>query len=114
MAVTSKDVDAMVIRTHSNPSTDHLIGALQFSAMKPGGFVVNMARGEIIDEAALIEALRSGHIAGAELDVTEVKPPAQNNPLLDIHCIILSPNVSGGGSGEAASQRQAHVFEENL
>jgi len=114
MAMALKDADAMVVCTHSDPSTYHLIGAPEFSAMKPGGFVVNMARGEIIDEAALIEALRSGHIAGAGLDVTEVEPPAQNNPLWDMPCVILSPHVSGGGSGEAAYQRQAHVFEENL
>jgi phosphoglycerate dehydrogenase-like enzyme len=114
MAVALKQADALVICTHSDPSTYHLIGAPEFAAMKPGGFVVNMARGEIIDEAALIEALRSGHLAGAGLDVTEVEPPTAINPLWDMPSVILSPHVSGGGSGEAAYQRQADVFRENL
>jgi len=106
--------DALVICTNSDASTHHLIGAAELAAMKPGGFVVNMARGEIIDEPALIEALRSGHVAGAGLDVTEGEPPTKDNPLWDLPSVILSPHVSGGGSGEGAYQRQADLFRENL
>lgn len=106
--------DALVICTNSDASTFHLIGARELAAMKPGGFVVNMARGEIIDEAALIEALRSGHVAGAGLDVTENEPPSRDNPLWDLPTVTLSPHVSGGGSGEGAYRRQADLFAENL
>ena len=114
MAAALGQSDALVICTNSDPSTRHLVGAAQIASMKPGGFIVNMARGEIIDEAALIEALRSGHVAGAGLDVTEVEPPPKDNPLWDLPTVILSPHVSGGGSGEAAYQRQSKLFGENL
>ena len=73
-----------------------------------------MARGEIIDEPALVAALRSGHLAGAGLDVVDGEPPARDNPLFDIPTVILSPHVSGGGSGENAYQRQRALFAENL
>ena len=106
--------DALVICTNSDMSTHHLISARELAAMKPDGFVVNMARGEIIDEPALIEALQSGHVAGAGLDVTEGEPPAKDNPLWDLPSVILSPHVSGGGAGEGAYQRQADLFRENL
>ena len=106
--------DALVICTNSDASTHHLIRARELAAMKPGGFVVNMARGEIIEEPALVEALRSGHVAGAGLDVTEGEPPAKDNPLWDLPSVILSPHVSGGGAGKGAYQRQADLFRENL
>ena len=73
-----------------------------------------MARGEILDEAALVAALRSGHVAGAGLDVVDGEPPEPDNPLYDIPTVILSPHVSGGGSGEGAYQRQRALFAENL
>ena len=106
--------DALVICVNSDSSTRRLIGAREFAALKPGGFVVNMARGEVIDEPALVDALRSGHVAGAGLDVVDGEPPARDNPLFDIPNVILSPHVSGGGSGEGAYQRQRALFAENL
>jgi phosphoglycerate dehydrogenase-like enzyme len=106
--------DALVICANSDASTHHVIGAAELAAMKRGAFVVNMSRGELIDEPALIEALRAGHLGGAGLDVTEGEPPARDNPLWDLPNVILSPHVSGGGSGEAAYQRQAGLFVENL
>lgn len=106
--------DALVICTNSDPSTHHIIGARELAALKPGAFIVNMARGEIIDEPALIEALSNGSLGGAGLDVTEGEPPAKDNPLWDLPNVILSPHVSGGGSGEASYQRQAGLFMENL
>ena len=106
--------DALVICTNSDPSTHHIIGARELKALKAGAFVVNMARGEIIDEPALIQALGDGWLGGAGLDVTEGEPPAKDNPLWDLPNVILSPHVSGGGSGEAAYQRQAGLFVENL
>jgi D-2-hydroxyacid dehydrogenase (NADP+) len=106
--------DALMVCTNSEASSHHLIDAAAIAAMKPGGFVVNMARGEIIDEAALIEALRCGHVAGAGLDVTEGEPPSPSNPLWDMPTVILSPHVSGGGSGEGSYRRQKELFAENL
>ena len=114
IAVALAQSDALVICTNSDSSTYHLIGAAELAAMKPGAFIVNMARGEIINEKALIEALRIGQIAGAGLDVTEGEPPMVDNPLWDLPSVILSPHVSGGGSGEPAYQRQAELFRDNL
>jgi D-2-hydroxyacid dehydrogenase (NADP+) len=106
--------DALVICANSDPSTFHIIGEAELAALKRGAFVVNMARGELIDEPTLVEALRSGRLACAGLDVTEGEPPSRDNPLWDLPNVILSPHVSGGGSGEAAYHRQAGLFAENL
>ncbi len=106
--------DALVVCVNSESSTRRLVGARELAALKPGGFVVNMARGEILDEAALVAALRSGHVGGAGLDVVDGEPPEPDNPLFDIPTVILSPHVSGGGSGEGSYQRQRALFVENL
>ena len=76
----------------------HMIGAAEFAAMKPGALIVNVARGSIIDEAALIAALREGRIAGAGLDVVATEPMPAANPLWDMPNVIVSPHVAGQGS----------------
>ena len=105
--------DALVICANSDASTHHIIAAKELAALKPGAFIVNMSRGELIDEAALIEVLKSGHLGGAGLDVLDPEPPSRDNPLWDLPNVIISPHVSGGGSGEGAYQRQAGLFGEN-
>ena len=105
--------DALVICANSDASTHHIIAARELAAMRPGAFIVNMSRGELIDEAALIEALKSGHLGGAGLDVLDPEPPSRDNPLWDLPNVIISPHVSGGGSGEGSYQRQAGLFGEN-
>ena len=74
------------------PSTFHLVGAEQVGMMKPTAYIINAARGPIIDEAAMIEALKDGEIAGAGLDVFEQEPPAEDNPLFDMDNVIVSPH----------------------
>ena len=84
--------DFVVVHTSLFPSTFHLVGAEQFRMMKPTAYIINAARGPIIDEAAMIEALKDGEIAGAGLDVFEQEPPAEDNPLFVMDNVIVSPH----------------------
>ena len=76
------------------PSTRHLINADTLQQMRPDAVLVNAARGPIVDEAALIDALRRGVIAGAALDVFELEPPGES-PLLSMENVVVSPHIAG-------------------
>jgi D-3-phosphoglycerate dehydrogenase len=84
--------DFVVVCCLLNAETRHLIGAPQFAQMKPGGYFINVARGPIVDEAALIDALREHRIAGAALDVFETEPIDPTNPLLTMDNVIVTPH----------------------
>lgn len=86
--------DYLSVHAPHNEETDHAIDAAAFARMKPTAVVVNTARGPIIDEAALIAALRSGRIAGAGLDVLETEPPEPDNPLLAMENVLVTPHVA--------------------
>lgn len=94
-----KRSDFVVVHTSLFPSTFHLVGAEQFRLMKPTAFIINAARGPVIDEAAMIEALQKGEIAGAGLDVFEQEPPAPDNPLFAMENVILSPHNAALSDG---------------
>ncbi len=106
--------DAVILCTNSDRSSYHMIDAGALAAMKKGAVVVNVARGELIDESALIAALRAGHIGAAGLDVTQPEPPLPDSPLFDLPNVILSPHCAGGGSPRGTAGRQASLFAENL
>lgn len=95
-------VDALTLHCPLNEHTRHMIGAAELKLLKPGAFIVNTARGGIIDEQALAAALRAGHLGGAATDVLSVEPPVEGNPLLasDIPRLIVTPH-SAWGSREA-------------
>lgn len=84
--------DFVIVHTSLFPSTFHLVGAEQFRLMKKTAFLINASRGPVIDEAAMIEALNKGEIAGAGLDVFEQEPPAADNPLFRMDNVIVSPH----------------------
>jgi phosphoglycerate dehydrogenase-like enzyme len=77
------------------PRTHHMFGRDQFARMKPSAFFINTARGEIVDERALVEALAGGAIAGAGLDVFEQEPPVADNPLFKQKNVVLSAHLAG-------------------
>lgn len=94
-----KRADFVTLHTPLTKETRHLISAASLSTMKPSAIILNCARGGIIDEAALYEALRSGQLGGAGLDVYEVEPP-QDSPLRELQNVILTPHL--GASTEEA------------
>jgi len=86
--------DYLSVHAPHNEETEHAINAAAFARMKPTAVVINTARGPIIDEVALIEALQTGVIAGAGLDVLEQEPPSNNNPLLTMENVVVTPHVA--------------------
>ena len=87
--------DVVSLHCPLTPETRNLIGAREFGLMKPHALLINTARGEVIDEPALIEALRAGTIAGAGLDSFAPEPPAKDNPLWALPNVIVTPHVGG-------------------
>ena len=73
--------------------TTPALGARELAMLRPGAIVVNVSRGGLVDQAALADALRSGHLAGAGLDVTDPEPPAAGDPILDAPNLVLSPHI---------------------
>jgi D-3-phosphoglycerate dehydrogenase len=86
--------DFVVVACALLASTRGLIGAPALAAMKPSAFLVNVARGPIVDEGALVRALREGRIAGAGLDVLETEPPRAGHPLLEFDNVVLTPHTA--------------------
>ena len=91
--------DFVVVHTSLTPATYHLVGKREFGLMKPTAYFVNAARGAVVDEPAMIEALQTGQIAGAGLDVFEQEPPAADNPLFSMENVVLSPHNAALSDG---------------
>jgi D-3-phosphoglycerate dehydrogenase len=102
--------DIISIHCPLNGSTRHLMGEREFKKMKKKPILINTSRGPIVDEIALIQALKEGHISGAGLDVLEKEPPDLQNPLLKMDNVILSPHV-GFYSVESISELKRRTAE---
>ena len=97
------------------PSTDHtrkFIGERELAAMKPGAYLVNIGRGEVIDERAMAAALSANKIGGAGLDVFEHEPLEASSPLWELENVILTPHISGANRGYM--DKACELFAENL
>ena len=86
--------DIVSIHTFLSPETRHLLDARRLALMRPSAYLVNTARGPLVEEAALVEALRSGRLAGAALDVFEEEPLPPSSPLLGLGTVLLSPHLA--------------------
>jgi len=93
------DTDHVVVAAPATPETHHLLDASVFAALPSHAWVVNVARGPLIDQAALYDALVAGDIAGAALDVTDPEPPAPDDPLWSLPNVIITPHVANPSSG---------------
>jgi D-3-phosphoglycerate dehydrogenase len=85
--------DIVILALPLNADTEGLFDEACISKMKPGSYLINVARGAVVVESALVAALDSGHLAGAGLDVTEVEPLAETSPLWDDEKVIITPHV---------------------
>ncbi|MGA2598531.1 MAG: phosphoglycerate dehydrogenase [Bryobacteraceae bacterium] len=94
--------DYITLHTALTPQSNRMLSVAAFEQMKPGVRIVNCARGELIDEAALAAAMLSGKVAGAALDVFETEPPDINNPLIAMDNFLATPHI--GGSTEEARE----------
>ncbi len=106
------EADYVVLATPHTPDTEGLIGRHELAAMKPGAVLINIARGAVVDEPAMIEALARGHLGGAALDVFAKEPPEPDNPLWDMPNVLVSPHSASTVENENA--RLADLFCENL
>ena len=91
-----READFLSVHVPHDALTDKIVNAARLALMKPSAFVVNTARGGLVDEAALYEALRSGRIAGAGLDVFAAEPLPADSPLRSLSNVILTPHCAGG------------------
>jgi lactate dehydrogenase-like 2-hydroxyacid dehydrogenase len=98
--------DIVSIHTNLTPETEHLISREEFALMKPSAVLVNTSRGPVVDQAALVQALTTGQIAGAALDVLEQEPPAPDEPLLGLPNVIALPHV-----GTATHETRAAMLD---
>lgn len=104
--------DFVSIHTALTPETFHLIGAAELAQMKPTAILINAARGTIVDQKALYQALKSRRILAAALDVTEVEPIPPDDPLLTLDNIIIAPHIAS--ASVATRTRMALMAAENL
>ena len=104
--------DWLILACPLTATTTNLLSADAIALMKPGSHLVNIARGTVVDEDALIKALQDRHLAGAYLDVFRHEPLAADSPLWDIPNVIVTPHTAG--FSDAILRRMAQMFIENL
>jgi phosphoglycerate dehydrogenase-like enzyme len=108
----AKECDFLVVTSPLTDETRHMVNAAVLKQMKKTAILINVGRGAVVDEAALIEALQAGRIGGAALDVFEQEPLPPESPLWKMENVIIAPHVSG--SSAVYEDKLIDLFEENL
>jgi len=106
-----RESDFVTLHCPFNPETRHLVGEKLLALMKKSAFLVNLARGGVVDEDALLTCLTDKRIAGAAIDVRETEPPRHDDPLLRLDNVLLTPHI-GGSSREAQKRGEWGAAEE--
>ena len=106
------DIVAMILP--GGEETEHIIGREELQMMKKGSYLINAGRGNAIDPAALQEALESGHLRGAAIDVTEPEPLPADHPLWDVRNLLITPHVAGWWYLPETLERVVRIVGENL
>jgi D-3-phosphoglycerate dehydrogenase len=109
-----KQSDFVVLSVVLTPETRRMIGENELRMMKNTAYLVNISRGEVIDEEALVKILQERTIAGAALDVFEVEPVNMDNPLLRLENVVLTPHVAGGGEIEELKNERVEFIVGNI
>jgi phosphoglycerate dehydrogenase-like enzyme len=104
--------DFVCLAVPLSQETTHLIGAKELAAMKPSAFLINISRGKVIDEKALIEALRNNAIRGAGLDVYEQEPLPTDSPLIELPSATTAPHI--GSATKETRDAMAAMSADNL
>ena len=104
--------DAIVVTAPLTDDTRGMFNAATFAQMRPGAWFINVGRGEIVDEPALIESLVDGHLGGAGLDVFAIEPLPPDSPLWVLPNVIITPHSSG--TTDVSRRRQVDMFVENF
>ena len=109
-----RESDVITLHLPLKENTRHMISTAEFERMRPGALLINTARGGLVDEAALLQALQSGRLGGAGFDVLTKEPPTDGHPLLDINLpnFILTPHIAW--SGREAMQTMADQLIANI
>lgn len=109
-----KDADIVASCLPGGADTTHIFNAETFAKMKPGAYFLNVGRGSVVDSRALANALNSGHLAGAGLDVTEPEPLPKDHPLWNAKNLVLTPHISGWYHLPETHERILGITAENL
>lgn len=107
-----KESDFITLHAPATPDNLHIFNASAFSKMKRTALLVNCARGGLVDEKALVAALKAGEIAGAATDVTEIEPPAEDHPFYDAPNLLMTPHLAGGSN--ITSSEGSRQWAENV
>lgn len=104
--------DFVTLHVPLTPETQGMMSARQFQMMKKSAYIINMGRGPVVDEEALVSALQSGEIAGAGLDVLSAEPPREDHPLFQMDQVLFTPHI--GGDTREAKRRTSEILSRTM